>query len=814
MLIRTLRPACAGVVRPVTGWSTQLRQYRVSPALLQPSPSLSRDDDEWDDRRQPRRWEDDRRDRDPRSDRRDQRDYPRRDARDSGRGTGAAAPSRGLPSPTTQWEVHHGKDAFAGNNAHEMDAGDIEAVRREAVKRGCGGFVVWKGKAYLRRQAPGDLRVALRPVAEATTHLAPETTYRPVPEQPAVLRPERRNRVKMLADGWDEYDPDDGTLVKSVRRGQVVWERKVRERPGDTSQGMSPLPPERRLRRRDPDPAEMPDPWRPDESGQWFSAVSGQPVNMDKYLVYPGNGKHVSEVLKEMECDSQMTWKPKRNRKPIIVLDSKWSGWHEVQWDGQIIKTLREKGKVHPEDPESMKGTPQEEEFKTIRNRIEEEKRRDQLVKLAEKEQKSRNQPPTDDQDFDGKRLIELVNSTDNMLVRAYLVYKFMERKNLIASTTTFNSLLTAAMNTCQLHLGFNVWRMMMARGIFPDNISYNTLITLCGKSGQKNLAYKVFEEMTTFRLDPDEVTYQTLIHIDATRAFEIVSKNHDDGKVVPDNVLMRVYCERDDDRAWELWQKILDQRRAPEVDDYNHILLLCERRNDYKRALQIFNDMEERQVPPNFLTYQTVMNMMAVNGQLEQLHKIQTMMHERRVTTLVVLSTFKFAGRDTSIVNGMNIDLSVSIDVPCFDGEQDVALALLTEQMIQLLETKTDYTVNFKGLPTYTLMHLSNEYNQRASLQYHCEKKSLSYLLLKHGVTPDGATPRVIPRINVNARMCMDCHDVFAYASRHFNVSLECNDNSMLHQFKSGRDLACEDGWRTRDAMNVPGSGQYGGGL
>eukprot|EP01062_Namystynia_karyoxenos_P060147 TRINITY_DN51644_c0_g1_i1.p1 TRINITY_DN51644_c0_g1~~TRINITY_DN51644_c0_g1_i1.p1 ORF type:complete len:1007 (+),score=332.25 TRINITY_DN51644_c0_g1_i1:75-3095(+) len=807
--------------------------------------SRNRDDDDYDDRRGSRRSSraeddkgerpaargsrrgdrDDERDDDQGSRRRSEREADRDEQRGS-RGTVAApeakrSDDKGAPpsDKTTEWEVFRGKDAFAGSNAHEMDAGDIADCRREAVQRGCGGFVVWKGRAYLRRQPPGELKAALRPVAEATTHIAPESTYRPAPAT-AVLRPERQNRVKMLPDGWDEYDPEEGTLVKSVRKGKVVWEKKVEQKKVEEPPQTYQEPTEsddgydKRTRRRDPDPSEMPDPWKPDDNGQWYSAVSGQPVNMDKYLVYPGEGKHVNEVLKEMECDSQMTWKPKRNRKPIIVLDSKWSGWHEVQWDGQIIKTLREKGKPHPESPESLKGTPQEEEFRAIRAKIDEEKRREQLAKIAEKEQKARTQPPQDDQDFDGKRLIELVNSSDNMLIRAYLVYKFMERKNLVASTTTFNSLLTAAMNTCQLHLGFNVWRMMMSRGILPDNISYNTLITLCGKSGQKNMAYKVFEEMQQFRLDPDEVTYQTLIHIDSRRAYDIVRTNHDAGKTVPDGVLMRVYCEKDDDKAFEIWNKLLEQRRAPEVDDYNHILLLCERRNDYKQALNIFNDMEERQVPPNFLTYQTVMNMMAVNGQLEQLHKIQTMMHERRVTTLVVLSTFKFAGKDTSIVNGMNIDLSVSIDVPTFDGEQDIAMALLTEQMVQLLESETDYSVNFKGLPTYTLMHLSNEYNQRASLQYHCEKKSLSYLLLKHGRTPEGRPARTIPRINVNARMCMDCHDVFAAASTYFNVSLECNDNSMLHHFHSGRDLSCEDGWRTRDAMNVPGSGQYGGGL
>ena len=94
------------------------------------------------------------------------------------------------------------------------------------------------------------------------------------------------------------------------------------------------------------------------------------------------------------------------------------------------------------------------------------------------------------------------------------------------------------------------------------------------------------------------------------------------------------------------------------------------------------------------------------------------------------------------------------------------------------------------QGLPTYTLLHLGNEYSQRASLQFHCEKKSLAYLLLKHGRTAEGQPTKHLPRINVNARMCMDCHDLFAAASKTFRVKVECNDNHTLHVFDSGEDL------------------------
>eukprot|EP01064_Diplonema_japonicum_P034535 TRINITY_DN7185_c0_g1_i1.p1 TRINITY_DN7185_c0_g1~~TRINITY_DN7185_c0_g1_i1.p1 ORF type:complete len:665 (+),score=191.14 TRINITY_DN7185_c0_g1_i1:1116-3110(+) len=632
-----------------------------------------------------------------------------------------------------------------------------------------------------------------------------------------VTKPDTKNRIKMVHDGWDEYD-QSGRMLKSVRNGKLVYGKDTPQhdfkqqtlRPASEPERQQPPRPTRNTT------DQMKDPWKADSNGIWYSAITQQPINKEKYFVYPGNGKTVEQVLQEMDANNLMNWKPKRNRRTIILIDSKWSGWHEVQWDGTVIKTIREKKAPHPELPSSMTDTPLEAEYEAIKKKMQEENREKQFSEIAREESVSRHQPPKDDMELDGKSLIKLVNKSDNMLVRAYMVFKFMERKNLVATAVTFNSLLTACLNTCQFEMGINVWRMMLSRGILPDVQAYNTLMSLSAKSGKREFVFRVFEEMESFGLNADRFTYHVLLQADSVRAHKIVKRHHSTTPgTVPDGILMRMYCDTEDAvNAFDLWDMLMRSRRSPSVEDYNSMLLLCERRNEYDKAMEIFNNMEERSVSPNFLTYNTVMNMMAINGDVEKLHKVQTMMHDRKVTTLVVLSTFNFAGRETSIVNGVNMNLSVSIDVPTFDGEQDTAMSLITLQMVQYLEHNSDYVVNLKGLPTYTLMHLGREYMQRASLQFHCEKKSLAYLLLKNGATPSHLPPKQLPRINVNARMCMDCHDVFAAASKSFRVKLECNDNNMLHVFEEGEDLSCEEGWRTRDAINVPGSGQYGGGL
>ncbi|KAJ9455436.1 Pentatricopeptide repeat-containing protein [Diplonema papillatum] len=692
-----------------------------------------------------------------------------------------------------------------------------------------------RGGVYFVRQRrqihPGRLRGDAGPAGGqgGSAHGSPQAAER---KWNFVTRPDTSNKVRMVRDGWDEHDTA-GRLVKSVRQGRVVFAAETplaqkRAAAGDALQPpagpatSSPRSVEMESRQQlhqrpaaADDQHAHKDPWKPDGNGIWYSAITQQPLSNDKYLIYPGHGKRVEDVLKEMNAGNLISWKPKRNRKPIIILDSKWSGWHEIQWDGVVIKTIREKHCPHPEKPDSLRGTPLDEEYQIIRQKMTEDSRERKLADLAHEEAASKRSPPKDDLEFDGKKLISLVNSSDNMLVRAYLVFKFMERKGLVATAVTFNSLLTACLNTCQFEMGLNVWRMMLSRGLLPDQQSYNTLVSLSSKCGQRDYAFRVFEEMVEYGIEPDRACFSALLSADAKRSFVIVKRMQKEGRVVPETVLLRMYCDAEDtENAFELWKTMQTMRRPPAVDDYNGMLLLCERRNDYDKAISIFNDMEERTVAPNFLTYNTVMNMMAIRGDTEKLHKVQTMMHDRKVTTLVVLSTFKYRGKETSIVNGVNMDLSVSLDVPVFDGEQDIAMSLTTLQMVQHLEYNSDYAPNFKGLPTYTLLHLGNEYNQRASLQFHCEKKSLAYLMLKHGKTMDSAPPKQLPRINVNARMCMDCHDLFANASRTFNVRIEVNDNNMLHVFEHGEDLSCETGWRTRDAINVPGSGQYGGGL
>jgi len=73
---------------------------------------------------------------------------------------------------TPAWRVLSGKDAFAGDNAYIMPAGDLDACRKECEQRGFGAFVVWRGTAYFRSQTAQECAANQQDQPEGTLHLS------------------------------------------------------------------------------------------------------------------------------------------------------------------------------------------------------------------------------------------------------------------------------------------------------------------------------------------------------------------------------------------------------------------------------------------------------------------------------------------------------------------------------------------------------------------------------------------------------------------------------------------------------------------
>ncbi|CAK0820863.1 unnamed protein product [Prorocentrum cordatum] len=90
----------------------------------------------------------------------------------SNRGGDAAAPAE-TPAACGDgcWVRLMHTDSFPGMDAATMPAADLALVQAECCRRGCGGFVVFRGTAYLRAQPPGRLCAEARHSQGATLWL-------------------------------------------------------------------------------------------------------------------------------------------------------------------------------------------------------------------------------------------------------------------------------------------------------------------------------------------------------------------------------------------------------------------------------------------------------------------------------------------------------------------------------------------------------------------------------------------------------------------------------------------------------------------
>ena len=110
-------------------------------------------------------------------------------------------------------------------------------------------------------------------------------------------------------------------------------------------------------------------------------------------------------------------------------------------------------------------------------------------------------------------------------------------------------------------------------------------------------------------------------------------------------------------------------------------------------------------------------------------------------------------------------------------------------------------YEPQLRALP-YNVQHAlvdRGEAEMHRSLALHAEKKALAVLLLEHLDRPGS----VDLNVDVNFKMCVDCHAFFKAASVHFNLRLTATERGRpSHDFSRG-SCSCNDRWRWDGMVN-----------
>ena len=123
-----------------------------------------------------------------------------------------AAPADAEEAPEAEWKSINNTDAFAGDNAYACDHRSDAEARRVCVERGFGGFVVWRGTAFFRKQTASELRANACPVFGAVLHLAPEGAA----DAPIVPPPNEAGGRAVQCAGVVAFAPLDGDPLGGV----------------------------------------------------------------------------------------------------------------------------------------------------------------------------------------------------------------------------------------------------------------------------------------------------------------------------------------------------------------------------------------------------------------------------------------------------------------------------------------------------------------------------------------------------------------------------------------------------------------------
>lgn len=86
-------------------------------------------------------------------------------------GAGDSARAVSATGRGDEWIRMVGKDAFPGEDAGPPVRDGLEAAQRVCLERGCGGFVLWQGQAFLRARPSAELAANAQHAAAATLWL-------------------------------------------------------------------------------------------------------------------------------------------------------------------------------------------------------------------------------------------------------------------------------------------------------------------------------------------------------------------------------------------------------------------------------------------------------------------------------------------------------------------------------------------------------------------------------------------------------------------------------------------------------------------
>ena len=242
---------------------------------------------------------------------------------------------------------------------------------------------------------------------------------------------------------------------------------------------------------------------------------------------------------------------------------------------------------------------------------------------------------------------------------RALHFFQSMRQQKLSPNVVSFSAAMSAFENLWQEAL--SLFPTMLAARVTPDVVSYNTLISSCEKGKAWEKAIELFQHMIVSKLRPNLVSCNTIISSchkgwqwqQALGTFQKML----DWKLLPNLVTYSsLISSLETHGEWELAVHFLNMcnansKMSPDVIIYNATISSCAAMGEWRAALDLFHDMNKRNISPTVVSYTATINSLGARSEWgKALHLYQQMQYEGHVPNFILISSMLAAlgGQDS----------------------------------------------------------------------------------------------------------------------------------------------------------------------
>ncbi|MCQ2820379.1 MAG: hypothetical protein MJ252_24195 [archaeon] len=243
-------------------------------------------------------------------------------------------------------------------------------------------------------------------------------------------------------------------------------------------------------------------------------------------------------------------------------------------------------------------------------------------------------------------------------LEKAMKMFKEMKEADIQPNEVIYGCLLNVCVKCYDIKKTNEVYQQMQADGIPMNIILYTTLLKSYAKAKQLDKAFEIYEKMLKdSSITPNIVICNAMLdacienedYKKMTEIYESIKKKalEDESSPIPDlitySTVIKGYCRAKDIKsALKIYEFLKEQESEFTKDEvlYNSLLDGCVKTQNYAKALEIKEDMDNHQIKLSNVTYSILVKLYANKGETDKALKILDEMRQNNIKPGVIVYT------------------------------------------------------------------------------------------------------------------------------------------------------------------------------